>query len=82
MHADDIHLVRTCFACPEQYDAFVGEMEVGYLRLRHGYFTVKVPGPGGVTVYETTTLGDGIFDERERDYHLDQAKAAIAERLS
>jgi plasmid stability protein len=32
-----VRLVRTCFACPEQYDAFIGEEKVGYLRLRHGH---------------------------------------------
>ncbi|MCV7174778.1 hypothetical protein [Mycolicibacterium sphagni] len=82
MTPDEIRLERTCGACPEQYDAFVGDMQVGYLRLRHGYFRVEVPDSGGVTVYETTTIGDGIFADSERDYHLDQARAAIAARLT
>ncbi len=30
-----VRLVQTCFACPEQYDAFIGEEKAGYLRLRH-----------------------------------------------
>ena len=34
----EIKLIQTCGACPEQYDAFIGEEQVGYLRLRHGYF--------------------------------------------
>ncbi|QRY51708.1 hypothetical protein [Mycolicibacterium septicum] len=78
----DIRLERTCFACPEQYDAFVGDTQVGYLRLRHGYFHVEFPDVGGETVYEAYTVGDGIFDdEDERVYHLQRAKAAIAARL-
>lgn len=73
-------LVRTCGACPEQYDAFDddnGGEQVGYLRLRNGYFYVQCPGSGGATVYETSTTGDGCFDEGERDYHLRFAVAAI-----
>ena len=42
-----LKLVLTCGACPEQYDAFDGERQVGYLRLRHGHFTVTCPDVGG-----------------------------------
>ena len=31
-------LILTCGACPEQYDVFDGDRQVGYLRLRHGHF--------------------------------------------
>ena len=31
-------LVQTCGACPEQYDVYEGDEEVGYMRLRHGHF--------------------------------------------
>lgn len=36
-----IEFKQTCFACPEQYDAVDDGREVGYLRLRHGHFTVS-----------------------------------------
>jgi hypothetical protein len=72
-----VRLVQTCGACPEQYDAFIGDRIVGYLRLRHGYFYVECPDCGGSRVYESRTKGDGIFDEDERDYHLRFAVAAI-----
>jgi hypothetical protein len=72
-----IRLVRTCDACPEQYDAFDGEKQVGYLRLRHGSFRVDCPDSGGETVYEATPKGDGIFDCDERDYYLRFAVDAI-----
>lgn len=71
-------LVQTCGACPEQYDVFddAGN-EIGYLRLRHGYFTAQYGGPGGPVVYDAATEGDGVFEYNERDYHLTNALRAI-----
>lgn len=70
-------LVRTCTACPEQYDVFLGELEVGYLRLRGGWFRADYPTCGGATVYEASPRGDGIFEDDEREPHLRAAVAAI-----
>lgn len=78
MEATDIRLEMTCGACPEQYDAFVGDRQVGYLRLRHGTFRVDVPDVGGTCVYAAETIGDGVFVPTEREYHLTRAKEAIA----
>ena len=36
-------LVMTCECCPEQYDVYKNDEKVGYLRLRHGVFTVDCP---------------------------------------
>ena len=36
MGANDIRLDMTCEARPEQYNAFIGDRQVGYLRLRGG----------------------------------------------
>lgn len=80
--SNQIELKRTCFACPEQYDAYLNGEKVGYLRLRHGSFTVQVPDPRGEYVYEADTIGDGIFDESEREYHLDKALAAIMGKVT
>lgn len=80
--ADRIQLVMTCGACPEQYDAFLDEKQVGYLRLRHGFFYVEYPDCGGETIYEAYPDGDGIFADYERDRYLSDAKAAIAARLT
>jgi hypothetical protein len=33
---DAIELRQTCEACPEQYDAYLGDNRIGYLRLRYG----------------------------------------------
>lgn len=59
-----IELVKTCGACLEQYDAYFNGVEVGYLRLRHGYFRAE---HNGSVVYGSQTIGDGCFDETERE---------------
>lgn len=72
-----IRLVKTCGACPEQYDAFDGDKQVGYLRLRHGCFTVNCPNFSGEEVYSAAPQGDGCFDPEERDYYFRFAVDAI-----
>ena len=73
-----ITLVRTCYACPEQYDAFdAAGKQVGYLRLRHGEFTVDIPECRGTTVFAALPKGDGSFDEDEREGYLLAAIEAI-----
>lgn len=76
---DGIELVRTCYACPEQYDAFdESNRKVGYLRLRHGTFYAECPDVGGEEVYCTQAMnGDGIFDADERMPFLKKAVNAI-----
>jgi hypothetical protein len=66
-------LVRTCYACPEQYDVFIGETQIGYLRLRHGTFRADYPDYNGDTVYTVYPEGDGIFEPKERDKYLNEA---------
>lgn len=72
-----IQLVQTSVACPEQYDAYLSGEKVGYLRLRHGYFSVECPDACETIVYEATPIGDGAFEEGERDYYLRFAVDAI-----
>lgn len=75
---DGVELRRTCYACPEQYEAFVDGEQVGYLRLRHGWFYAAVPDHGGRVVYEADdSRGDGIFDDDERERYLTAAVRAI-----
>lgn len=76
-------LHQTCWACPEQYDVFLGEKQVGYLRLRHGMFRCEYPDVGGEIIYTNTECGDGIFDDDEtRERCLEAAVAAIAKKLN
>lgn len=75
-------LVNTCYACPEQYDVFKGERQVGYLRLRHGFFTADYPDVGGREVYGAQPEGDGLFaNAQERETHLRYAIAAIHDAM-
>ena len=76
-----IRLVKTCGACPEQYDAYLGDLRVGYLRLRHGSFRVDYPDAGGEKIYQANPKGDGMFEEDERDYYLRCAVDAIERKL-
>jgi hypothetical protein len=80
LEIDGHKLVRTSWACPEQYDVFVSEDKVGYLRLRHGKFRADVPDCGGETVYASKPKGDGIFCDEERMKELSKAIAAIKSR--
>lgn len=65
-------------ACPEQYNVYKKDVEVGYLRLRHGRFRAEcfVNGETKV-VYTACPNGDGIFDDEERIAFLTQAVEAI-----
>lgn len=73
-------LVRTCYACPEQYDVFTRRNKlVGYLRLRHGRFTVQYPDVYGPIILETNPKGDGMFESDEREHFLTMAILAIKE---
>lgn len=75
----EILFVKTCDACPEQYDAMLDGVQVGYLRLRHGTFTVAVPDVSGHLVYVGHPRGDGLFEPEERDYYMRQAAHNIME---
>lgn len=70
-------LVITCDACPEQYDVFHNGEQIGYLRLRHGYFAARYGGVNGPTVYESDAKGDGSFNDGEREYHLVRSVANL-----
>ena len=72
-----IRLVMTCPAMPEQYNAYDGDKQVGYLRLRHGQFAVSCPDVDGAVVYTASPNGDGEFDDNERDFFLRFAVDAI-----
>jgi predicted protein tyrosine phosphatase len=66
----------TCWACPEQYDVYWGDVQVAYVRLRYGRLTTYTPDVGGTLVYEHNFPGDdneylGQFpDEDSRTHHL------------
>lgn len=75
----EIELKMTCGACPEQYNAYVGDKLVGYLRLRHGRFRVDFPDCGETEIYSAYPKGDGIFYDDEREGYLNIAKSLLKE---
>lgn len=84
--AADVRLVLTCESHPEQYDAFIGDERVAYLRLRGGLFRVQCPHIDddqlGFLLNETVyaaAVGDNEFhSETQRRLELGAAKEAIA----
>lgn len=83
MEFKDLEFVRTCYACPEQYDVYCDEDIVGYIRLRHGYLRCDCPNVGGDIVYEAQIegpYGGGMFpDDKTREKHLTNIGIAIIE---
>lgn len=79
--AKKIELVQTCNACPEQYDAFIDGKQVGYLRVRWGYFSVRYPNAAGEEIYGTDIKGDGLFDWDEREGQLAAARLRIINKV-
>ncbi len=77
-----ITLALTCSAYPEQYDALLDGRQVGYLRLRHGIFSVRYPDVDGETIFEARPRGDGAFLDDERESFLNTAISNIEERLA
>lgn len=78
-----IKLVQTCGACPEQYDALDDDgRKVGYLRLRHGEFTVDYPDVRGKTILTVYPKGDGCFAAEEREGYLNLAIQAIEQEIN
>lgn len=77
---NNVILNRTSNALPEQYDAFDSRWNlIGYLRIRHGLFTVEAPDIGGTMVYKAmTSSSSGCFNDDERHAFLDRAKMALS----
>lgn len=69
----DYQLIKISHGCPEQYDVKRDDEVVGYLRLRHGRFTVEYPDCGGKELLSCRPKGDGWFEEDEREAYLMQA---------
>lgn len=70
-------LVQTCGSCPEQYDAYLEDELIGYMRLRHGHFPAE---HRGKVVHSSAPEGQGYFiNQEERRHHLHLACKAILE---
>jgi hypothetical protein len=83
IHIDGYVLARTCFCCPEQYDAYKGGKKVGYIRLRHGTFRVDYPDCMQENLLIMQGMeGDGLFYDDERPEYLRMAVKEIDERIN
>lgn len=64
---------QTCGACPEQYDVFKDDKQVGYVRLRWGHLTCDYPDHRGEAIY-SESFDDGwkgcFDDDNERNKYL------------
>lgn len=72
-----IKLVKTCDGCPEQYDAFINGLQIGYIRCRWGEIAVKCPDANGKVVYQSITDGYGALTDDERGVQLSACIKAI-----
>lgn len=86
---EDVELVQTCFACPEQYDMLLFGVRVGYFRLRHSSYTVAAGGPSldpqeVVLTEDYCPSGEsdvGVFRWEDRDDALLRGAWAVLDRL-
>lgn len=78
---DNIILNRTTSSLPEQYDAFdLQHRLIGFLRIRHGVFTVEAPDIGGAVVYMAKVSECSCcFADNERIEFLAKARVALSE---
>lgn len=78
----DLRFDLTSCVCPEQYDVFLNDKIVGYIRLRNGRLRVDCPDCGGETIYikDFEDSWKGMFDNNEeRMYYLNIAEKKILE---
>ena len=82
----ELRFVKTCSACPEQYDVFnIKNEQVGYVRLRWGGLTCECPDYGGEVIY-SADVGDGwsgcFESEEQRQEHLENIADAILTHIN
>lgn len=79
MEIKGLFFKKTCAACPEQYDVLKDGKQVGYVRLRHGCLRVDAPDCDDQTIlYSDDVIGDGVFEESEREQWLN----TIADKIN
>ena len=84
MNIKGLEFYQTCFACPEQYDVFYNESQVGYIRLRWGHLTVEYPDVGDELIYEAAIGNEwnGEFEsEKQRQHHLNIIADIILDKI-
>ena len=84
---DELDMYLTCRCCPEQYDVYLGDKNIGYIRLRHGRLTCEYLLNGKLD--DSTVLVllkdfedgyKGVFDtDDERSEYLDRCKQCLVD---
>lgn len=80
----DLQFELTGDMCPEQYDVYLGEQRIAYVRLRGGYMRVDFPEVGEKVIFshEFEDMWKGAFDgDAERFDYLSKAASAICDYL-
>lgn len=77
MEINGYKFVRTCDACPEQYDVFKGDIEVGWVRLRYG--TLSAYYMGGL-IYSREF--DDEYDEFKGEFSSDEEREHCLEVIA
>ena len=69
---DDIRYVRVADKAPEQWDAFIDDMQVAHIRLRAGHLTVRSPNRDGKAVLSIRMddARDRFDSAQQRSEHL------------
>lgn len=80
--------ILTSVGCPEQYEIFKDENQVGYVRIRSGWFRIDYPKhkyeKGSKTIFEkqvSVNMLKGQFNRSERAYYLKLTADLINYRL-
>lgn len=76
-----LNFVKTCEACPEQYDVFKGDKIVGYVRLRWGVLSCCYPDYEGEEIY-SKSFDDAWQGEFEDDNERNKYLIIIAKELN
>lgn len=76
-----LKFVKTCDACPEQYDVFKGDKMVGYVRLRWGVLSCCYPDYEGEEIY-SKSFDDAWQGEFEDDNERNKYLVTIATELN
>jgi hypothetical protein len=77
MQINGCKLINTSLAYPEQYDVFLNNQKIGYLRLRGNQFIAIYPNIDGKTVYSVKVCGEGCLQPHESTKQLTLAINAL-----
>jgi hypothetical protein len=75
MSLKDVSLRQTYFDFPEQYNAYIEDVFVGYIKINLGKIVVRDPEDD--VIYIARTKGIETFERDERDFFLSNAKIAL-----